>query len=774
MTKVVVRADQENSCSDSRARTPNRRNNRSHVSQSDNDTGQTTAALYKTELCKSYQDSGYCRYGLKCRFAHGHNDLRPVTRHKKYKTEHCNNFAQKGFCPYGSRCRFLHVKPDGKEVDVEGTFNGSVGGTDAESEDSENINTAARGTPISRSRHNRSQQGNSNSSSGVSSPYLEPFSPCHLPFDDGKPDVIAAKTGSVSSSKSNSPHKNPDLVQPEYPPHLNGLPASQWEESQPLQQPAKQRQQQHQEPGQSSQQQSPWHANTSMQQSGWSSSNRSIGSETPPISPLRNKKRGGVAPGAAGRNVSYHHPSPRNSSRDPNIAPFLPRHPGQHARPHQQQFHRPPSPMHGLSTPMNSPAHHQQQAKREELEKESIALKEIKSLNFRDDPEQQQQLLELHTPRASMITPPAFLDSPPRNSITPSSPQSSQLSPTSHSLLRRPSDTVSSSVQSSCHHSTDSSPALFSGLPPPTLHISGFEPLGTIVGLPLPLQTSKSLDLSLVQPEPLQGGTPAHRTRSCSSGHLVDDEEEDNSLLAAVNEALAGQSPHVNLTPYASTGEDLEVFDNSVAPISKHNSPFSNISNYCTSPQALGIGPSAFSSGFSAFPGSGLLSPLASGTGTPRVKQKQKHLLGPERLNHATSGSQPFANFSPHTGSPSNFHQKLLAVNSHNSGSDNVAPVGGDATVQPPSSTVHTPQEQLLQQQQFHLHHQQQQQLRTRPTRVLSPTRRAAAPSSPFLSMPCAAENAAIADAPLNSGQRHSSSKQLSFFTPHTPQLSEL
>ena len=31
--------------------------------------------------------TGYCRYGLKCRFAHGMADLRVVQRHKKYKTE---------------------------------------------------------------------------------------------------------------------------------------------------------------------------------------------------------------------------------------------------------------------------------------------------------------------------------------------------------------------------------------------------------------------------------------------------------------------------------------------------------------------------------------------------------------------------------------------------------------------------------------------------------------------------------------------------------------
>lgn len=36
--------------------------------------------LYKTELCRSFNRTGYCRYGLKCQFAHGLNELRPSPR----------------------------------------------------------------------------------------------------------------------------------------------------------------------------------------------------------------------------------------------------------------------------------------------------------------------------------------------------------------------------------------------------------------------------------------------------------------------------------------------------------------------------------------------------------------------------------------------------------------------------------------------------------------------------------------------------------------------
>lgn len=64
--------------------------------------------LYKTELCRSFAETGICRYGHKCQFAHGGHELRPVLRHPKYKTEACKTFSLTGQCPYGNRCRFIH------------------------------------------------------------------------------------------------------------------------------------------------------------------------------------------------------------------------------------------------------------------------------------------------------------------------------------------------------------------------------------------------------------------------------------------------------------------------------------------------------------------------------------------------------------------------------------------------------------------------------------------------------------------------------------------
>ncbi|KAG6817597.1 hypothetical protein H0H87_006225 [Tephrocybe sp. NHM501043] len=66
--------------------------------------------LYKTELCRSWEEKGTCRYGTKCQFAHGEDELRRVARHPKYKTEICRTFWVSGTCPYGKRCCFIHTE----------------------------------------------------------------------------------------------------------------------------------------------------------------------------------------------------------------------------------------------------------------------------------------------------------------------------------------------------------------------------------------------------------------------------------------------------------------------------------------------------------------------------------------------------------------------------------------------------------------------------------------------------------------------------------------
>lgn len=66
------------------------------------------SSRYKTELCRTFEESGTCKYGAKCQFAHGMDELRGLSRHPKYKTEPCRTFHTIGFCPYGARCHFIH------------------------------------------------------------------------------------------------------------------------------------------------------------------------------------------------------------------------------------------------------------------------------------------------------------------------------------------------------------------------------------------------------------------------------------------------------------------------------------------------------------------------------------------------------------------------------------------------------------------------------------------------------------------------------------------
>ncbi len=71
--------------------------------------GRKKTNLYKTELCRSWEETGSCRYRSKCQFAHGLDELRSVPRHHKWKTVPCRAFVEAGDCQYGKRCCFLHT-----------------------------------------------------------------------------------------------------------------------------------------------------------------------------------------------------------------------------------------------------------------------------------------------------------------------------------------------------------------------------------------------------------------------------------------------------------------------------------------------------------------------------------------------------------------------------------------------------------------------------------------------------------------------------------------
>lgn len=75
-----------------------------------------TGSRYKTELCRPYQESGTCKYGDRCQFAHGIEEIRTLVRHPKYKTELCRTFHSTGFCPYGPRCHFVHNPEEAREA----------------------------------------------------------------------------------------------------------------------------------------------------------------------------------------------------------------------------------------------------------------------------------------------------------------------------------------------------------------------------------------------------------------------------------------------------------------------------------------------------------------------------------------------------------------------------------------------------------------------------------------------------------------------------------
>lgn len=55
---------------------------------------------------------GYCPYRVKCQFAHGPQELTnsvPAVK-KAYRTKKCKSFWESGICRYGFRCQFQHYE----------------------------------------------------------------------------------------------------------------------------------------------------------------------------------------------------------------------------------------------------------------------------------------------------------------------------------------------------------------------------------------------------------------------------------------------------------------------------------------------------------------------------------------------------------------------------------------------------------------------------------------------------------------------------------------
>ena len=108
--------------------------------------------LYKTKLCRHFQQKGFCNMGDKCNFAHGYEELKqaeggaaapkipkndygafqkqsfgaPQSQYKPhynnqsdsiyYKTSLCRNFQENGYCQYGDKCKFAHGESDLKQA----------------------------------------------------------------------------------------------------------------------------------------------------------------------------------------------------------------------------------------------------------------------------------------------------------------------------------------------------------------------------------------------------------------------------------------------------------------------------------------------------------------------------------------------------------------------------------------------------------------------------------------------------------------------------------
>ena len=83
-------------------------------------------SMYKREMCKNWTEAGFCRYGTKCQYAHGQEELsdchqlylsqQKVSGNDKYKSQNCRQFYREKFCPYGKRCHFRHEYRSFKKI----------------------------------------------------------------------------------------------------------------------------------------------------------------------------------------------------------------------------------------------------------------------------------------------------------------------------------------------------------------------------------------------------------------------------------------------------------------------------------------------------------------------------------------------------------------------------------------------------------------------------------------------------------------------------------
>lgn len=63
---------------------------------------------YKTQMCANWIEKNECRYGNKCQFAHGKDELDIFKTSNKRRTKNCRTFFKDKSCMYGNRCMFRH------------------------------------------------------------------------------------------------------------------------------------------------------------------------------------------------------------------------------------------------------------------------------------------------------------------------------------------------------------------------------------------------------------------------------------------------------------------------------------------------------------------------------------------------------------------------------------------------------------------------------------------------------------------------------------------
>ena len=76
---------------------------------------QTGVLRFKSKLCKPFEETGRCRYGSSCNFAHGAEELSGGRTERDAfkddflkKTRMCRHFVTQGVCPFGDTCGFAH------------------------------------------------------------------------------------------------------------------------------------------------------------------------------------------------------------------------------------------------------------------------------------------------------------------------------------------------------------------------------------------------------------------------------------------------------------------------------------------------------------------------------------------------------------------------------------------------------------------------------------------------------------------------------------------